>query len=248
MLSARLVPLSRAPRLTPPPRRGSRLNFYQRRVNFSNFSATFAVALPSSISITTASTYRLTSLPCANMPPSSEDDLFRLDPPKPFKYTDWVIRMPKPGIRDFLSPETAKQEYLANRLGLLITAVTARFGNDQCYFSEVSPHGSDGSVINKPVTKNPRHFEVTKLYAIHEVHHWPGAFGQLEWTHFVMANLEHDALCREYGPEANISRMVYSSLFRLSRELTHALNLQSQPSQLVRCPCIRKWCATTTPR
>lgn len=125
----------------------------------------------------------------------SPNSVFRLDPPQPFAYTDWVIKIPTPLVPQGMSAETAKEKYKTQRLKRLIKAVETRVGRYRCFYTEC--HSGSQSL--------PSQIEVTKLYAIHEVGHWLGAFAQLEWTSFVMANMEYDATRREYGRDANIT-------------------------------------------
>ncbi|OQV00741.1 hypothetical protein CLAIMM_06200 [Cladophialophora immunda] len=81
------------------------------------------------------------------------------------------------------------RKYPRTRLNRLIRAVEARLGRRRCFFSEGQPRDQ----------KKESQFGVSRLYAIYEVEHWPGAFAQFDWTQFVMANIERDALRNEYG-------------------------------------------------
>ncbi|KAJ9608291.1 hypothetical protein H2200_007279 [Cladophialophora chaetospira] len=115
---------------------------------------------------------------------STSKDFFRINPPKPFCYTDFVIATPSPRVPRGMTEEHAKIKYPRTRLKRLIQILEGRLGKNRCFFAEWQPRDK----------KKDTQFEVTKLYALHEVDHWDGAFAQYEWTLFVIANMERDAM------------------------------------------------------
>ncbi|KIW78738.1 hypothetical protein Z517_08577 [Fonsecaea pedrosoi CBS 271.37] len=126
---------------------------------------------------------------------TSSKDVFRLDPPQSFTYRDFVIRVPLPRLPHGMLADTAIRKYPRTRLKRLIRAVEARLGRHRCFFRECQPRDQ----------KKESQFEVSRLYAIYEVEHWPGAFAQFDWTQFVMANIERDALRIECGRSVKLS-------------------------------------------
>ncbi|EXJ89110.1 hypothetical protein A1O3_02174 [Capronia epimyces CBS 606.96] len=126
-----------------------------------------------------------------------------LDPPQPFTYTDWVVRIPISQIPQEESPETARDVYQENLWKKLVRVVESRIGQGRCFYSFLP-----GQSVQ---TKRPGQIEVTKLYAFHEVKHWPGACEQLQWTSFVLANIEYDDLIKEHGSNLNITLPVLPS-------------------------------------
>jgi hypothetical protein len=126
--------------------------------------------------------------------PSSKD-VFRLNPPEIFRYTDFVIRAPLPRVPRSMTEEAAKDKYPRTRLKRLIRIVEARLGKDRCFFSEFQSRDR----------KKDTQFNITKLYALYEVEHWPGALGQYEWTQFVIANMERDAAREQVGPDVKLA-------------------------------------------
>ncbi|KAK7892827.1 hypothetical protein LTR67_007064 [Exophiala xenobiotica] len=126
------------------------------------------------------------------MPPASPDR-FALNPPREFGYKDWVIKLPVP---QFLHHDQIAGDQRNNvRIQVLIHSVETRFGKDRCTYRFMPARG----------LPQPDKIEITQLYAFHEVQHWPGAFAQLEWTSFVMANIEYDDMIKTYGPSAKLS-------------------------------------------
>ncbi|EXJ72733.1 uncharacterized protein A1O5_03880 [Cladophialophora psammophila CBS 110553] len=125
----------------------------------------------------------------------SPRDTFHLNPPQSFAYTDFVIKAPLPRLPHGMPAETARRKYPRTRLKRLIRAVEARLGRHRCFFSELQPKDQ----------KKESQFEVSKLYASYEVEHWPGALAQFDWTQFVMANIERDAMRNEYGPTVKLT-------------------------------------------
>ncbi|KIW73603.1 hypothetical protein PV04_01707 [Phialophora macrospora] len=126
--------------------------------------------------------------------PSSSNDVFRLDPPENFRYTDFVIGAPRPRVPRSMTEEAAKDKYPRARLKRLIRIVEARLGKNRCFFSEFQPGG-----------RKDTQFNITRLYALYEVEHWPGALAQYEWTHFVIANMERDAALQQVGPGVKLA-------------------------------------------
>ena len=122
-------------------------------------------------------------------------DVFRLDPPQPFACTDFVIPAPKPRVPQGMAEETAQIKYPKTRLKRLVRVVEARLGKNRCFFRECQPRDK----------KKDTQFEVTKLYGMYEVVHWPGAAAQFDWTQFVIANMERDAIRGQYGPSVNVA-------------------------------------------
>lgn len=118
-----------------------------------------------------------------------------INPPQPFTYTDWVVKLPiSPSLQD---DQKAARKHKKTRVQRLIHFVDTRFGKGRCFY---------GFLPGLPKRERmPYQIEVSQLYAFHEVKHWPGAFAQLEWTSFVMANVEYDDLIRLYGPGANLT-------------------------------------------
>ncbi|KAI1611378.1 hypothetical protein EDD37DRAFT_439377 [Exophiala viscosa] len=110
-----------------------------------------------------------------------------LNPPQSFGYKDWVIKYPVP---QFLHHSNdGAQNHHEVRLQKLVHFVETRFGKGRCFFSFLQGQGQ----------RKPSQIEVTQLYALHEVKHWPGAVAQVEWTSFVMANIEYDDMVKLYG-------------------------------------------------
>jgi hypothetical protein len=137
------------------------------------------------------------------MPPAPPDR-FALNPPREFGYKDWVINLPVP---QFLHHDQVATDQRNNaRIQVLIHSVETRFGKDRCTYRFMPARG----------LPQPDKIEITQLYAFHEVKHWPGAFAQLEWTSFVMANIEYDDMIKTYGPSA--------SLTGISAEFCHPLD------------------------
>ncbi|OAP58342.1 hypothetical protein AYL99_07432 [Fonsecaea erecta] len=126
---------------------------------------------------------------------ASPKDIFRLNPPQRFAYTDFVIRAPLPRLPLGMSAEAAMRKYPRTRLKRLIRVVEARLGRRRCFFSECQPGGQ----------QKESQFAVSKLYAMYEVEHWPGASAQFDWTQFVTANIERDALRHECGRSVKLS-------------------------------------------
>ncbi|EXJ64025.1 hypothetical protein A1O7_00360 [Cladophialophora yegresii CBS 114405] len=127
------------------------------------------------------------------LPPSQ--NVFRLDPPETFRYTDFVIQAPRPRVPHSMTEEAAGAKYPRTRLKRLMRVVEARLGKSRCFFSEAQPRD----------TKKDSRFNITKLYALYEVEHWPGALAQYEWTQFVIANMERDAIREQVGPEVKLA-------------------------------------------
>ena len=122
-----------------------------------------------------------------------------LNPPQPFGYKDWVIKYPVPQF--LLHSNDGAQNHYEVRLQKLVHFVETRFGKGRCFFSFLQGQGQ----------RKPQQIEVTQLYALHEVKHWPGAVAQLEWTSFVMANIEYDDMVRLYGPSNLTGRLTQCS-------------------------------------
>ncbi|ETI27946.1 hypothetical protein G647_00395 [Cladophialophora carrionii CBS 160.54] len=120
---------------------------------------------------------------------------FRLDPPETFRYTDFVIRAALPRVPHSMTEEAAKAKYLRTRLKRLMRVVEARLGKGRCFFGESQPRDR----------KKDTQFSVTKLYALYEVEHWPGALAQYEWTQFVIANMERDAIRERLGSDVKLA-------------------------------------------
>ncbi|KIW96131.1 uncharacterized protein Z519_03198 [Cladophialophora bantiana CBS 173.52] len=70
---------------------------------------------------------------------ASPRDIFHLNPPQSFAYTDFVIKAPLPQLPDGMPAETARRKYPRTRLKRLIRAVEARLGGRRCFFSELQP-------------------------------------------------------------------------------------------------------------
>ncbi len=125
----------------------------------------------------------------------STKDIFRVDPPQDFRYTDFVIQAPTPRVPQGMNQATAKIQYPRSRLKRLIRVVEARLGKTRCFFSECQRRDK----------KKDTQFEITRLYALHEVEHWPGALAQYEWTQFVIANMERDASREQLGVDVKLA-------------------------------------------
>lgn len=134
---------------------------------------------------------------------SSSKDLFHLDPPEAFTYRDFVITAPYPRVPKGLTEDVAKTKYPRTRMKRLVERVEARLGKGRCFFSEFQPKDK----------KKASQFEIAKLFALYEVEHWPGAVAQYEWTQFVFANIERDALTLQGQKYAKLARKF--SLFSL---------------------------------
>jgi hypothetical protein len=130
------------------------------------------------------------------------DSVFHFDPPQPFAYTDFVIHAPHPRLPTGITEEVAKKKYPKTRLKRLVRVVELQVGTKCCFFDECQPRDQKG-----------KQHVVTKLYALYEVEHWPGAAAQFDWTKFVLANLERDQTRERYGPEVNPA-CKYSSSYR----------------------------------
>src|ERR1700761_4676356 len=126
---------------------------------------------------------------------TSSRDIFRLNPPQTFTYTDFVVKAPLPRVPQGMTEQAAKYKYPRTRLKRLIRVVEARLGKNRCFFREFQPRDK----------KKNTHFEITKLYALYEVEHWPGALAQYEWTQFVIANMERDATHDQVGHDAKLA-------------------------------------------
>ncbi|KIV81076.1 hypothetical protein PV11_08526 [Exophiala sideris] len=118
---------------------------------------------------------------------TASGDLPIINPPQSFGYKDWVIKYPVP---QFLHHSNdGHQDHNEVRLQKLVHFVETRFGKGRCFFSFLQGQGQ----------RTPNQIEVTQLYALHEVKHWRGAVAQLEWTSFVLANIEYDDMVKLYG-------------------------------------------------
>ncbi|KIY00510.1 uncharacterized protein Z520_04195 [Fonsecaea multimorphosa CBS 102226] len=149
---------------------------------------------------------------------ASSKDVFRLDPPQRFAYTDFVIRAPLPRLPPGMPAETAMRKYPRTRLKRLIKVVEARLGRRRCFFSECQPRDQ----------KKESQFAISKLYAMYEVGHWPGALAQYDWTQFVMANIERDALRNEYGQSVKLTLpMLPASAVPIYQEMLRQENSDS---------------------
>jgi hypothetical protein len=121
---------------------------------------------------------------------SSPREFFQLNPPQAFTYNDFVIFVSRPRAPQGMSLAEAELKYARTRLDRLIRHVEARLGRKRCFFSEVEPRK------NRKETQ----LEVTKLYAYCEVAHWPNALAHYQWTQFVMASIEYDAMSDCFEP------------------------------------------------
>ena len=127
---------------------------------------------------------------------TSLQEVFRINPPGAFAYTDFVIQAPFPRLPQGMAWDVAPDKYLRTRLKRLIRNVEARLGRNRCFFSECQPRDK----------KKESQLEVTKLYALYEVEHWPDALAYYEWTQFVIANMERDATMEHLGPDTKLAR------------------------------------------
>ncbi|KEF57849.1 uncharacterized protein A1O9_05770, partial [Exophiala aquamarina CBS 119918] len=57
---------------------------------------------------------------------------------------------------------------------------------------------------NRGKEPSPGQFVVTCIFAYHEIEHWPGAYSHLQWTRFVMENMEYDALAQAQASEEGL--------------------------------------------
>ena len=89
----------------------------------------------------------------------------------------------------------AKHQYPRTRLKRLIRHIEVRLGRNRCFFSECQPRDK----------KKDSQFEVTKVYALYEVDHWPKALAHYEWTQFVMANIERDDTMEQLGADIKLA-------------------------------------------
>ena len=128
---------------------------------------------------------------------SSTKDIYRLDPPQRFSYSDWVINIPKSRFHPDTPEDTARQLYREIRLKRLTHAIDTRFGSGRCFYS----------FLEVPLGKTRRlgQLDVTNLYAFHEVDHWPGAGAHRDWTSFVLAMVEYDGMIKDHGKDISIS-------------------------------------------
>ena len=127
---------------------------------------------------------------------TSSKDVFRCNPPRILTVRDWVIRASMPRIPRDKTEDFAKTEYPRTRLKRLIRTVEARLGKNRCFFNEWQPKDK----------KKDSQFEVTKLYALYEVEHWPGALDHYEWTQFVIANMERDGAIEDHSRYERLAR------------------------------------------
>jgi hypothetical protein len=78
----------------------------------------------------------------------------------------------------------------------LTAVINARFGKARCFYSFLPGKNR--------ADKLPSQIEVTDLYGYYEIEHWPGSHEHLQWTSFVFASMEYDALVEENEAEEGI--------------------------------------------
>lgn len=133
----------------------------------------------------------------------SPKDVSLLNPPRNLRPSDWVIDLPRPEVHVGASTlAIARQQHHSLRLGLLMEYVDKRFHKGRCFYKFLSENRSKNPL--------PGQFVVTDLFAYYEIEHWPGAYPHLQWTKFVMENMEYDALAEAQASEEGLTRKSFA--------------------------------------
>jgi len=126
----------------------------------------------------------------------SPKDVYRLDPPHNLRASDWVIDLPCPEPRLEGSLGSTRQQHRSVRIQQLVEYVDNRFYKGRFFYKFLTENrGKDPS--------SGQHV-VTGIFAYHEIEHWPGAYSHLQWTKFLMENIEYDALAEARGSEEGL--------------------------------------------
>lgn len=127
----------------------------------------------------------------------SPKDIYRLNPPHNLRPSDWVIDLPRPEPHvEVSSLAIARKQHQSVRIQQLVEYVDKRFCVGRCFYKFLAENRGKGPSSGQ--------FVVTGIFAYHEIEHWPGAYPHLQWTKFVMENMEYDALAEVRASEEGL--------------------------------------------